>query len=133
MKEIISFIFVDIGILTAIIAVTLMPLKFNLSIIPAIEKKMGVKLVFSKVYDFISTKKYGAYLEIASYIIIAHWFNHDQIDNVKLNKYCSSNWALTKINYPLEKISLREILWSYFAIINFFLAFLCIGIAILLN
>lgn len=119
-----------IGILTitsmlcALAGLTIFPLKFKYSILPGIEKKRGVKIKYAPLWDAFAFGSYLSYGESAGYIVAMHiaYLRGKKPKPVSERK---SPGGLSKIGYAVGEFSKREIVWSYCAMINFIICFVC--------
>jgi hypothetical protein len=97
------------------------PLVFLFSIIPKIEKRMGVKLVYPKFYDSTPFGKGTRVAEIPICIASEYFFRffNKTTKNIKFYK----NYALIKADFDITTFSRREIVWSVLTVISYFLFF----------
>ena len=112
--------------LSAINALIILPLIFNFTIIPGIEKKIGNKLEYNLPgYSLLPFRSYLAkYLEISLYILTKYF---------KIPKTLNPEYALVKARYQLAQFSIKEIAWSILSIFNMICFFLLLGLFALFN
>lgn len=92
------------------------PFVFNFKIIPEIENKVGCKLEYSPYYNIYLFNSYFArYGEIAIYIFTRYY---------QLPHRDNKEGALSRVKYSREEFSKKEIFWSTYVIINFWVFFI---------
>jgi len=112
-----------IWVLIVLNGLTFFPLIFNWFIIPEIEKKVGKKLEYRLwIYKGRWFPKLSYYLEIAAYIVILYL--RKKIGRPLLKKRLPPEVALINAKYEIEMVSRKELMWSFFTVINGILFFL---------
>ena len=96
-EKILSLLFFGFLII-AINVFFILPLVFNFKIIPGIEEKMGRRLEFDSIYNYVFF--FGNYFvrfrEISAYIFLKYL-------NLKFSFFKMKKFALTKANYSREE------------------------------
>ncbi len=116
-KEMMFNIYLLFCPIVAINILFIIPLIFNLKVIPGIERKVGKKLkfeLFSYSLHFFNSY-FVRYGEIFLYILTIY---------LKIPQKMNPKYALVQVAYPRELFSTSEIFWSFFALFNFVIFFI---------